>query len=224
MARRPLEREGIHLDGGRRTTQLMRNSLGVTVWGDPTITPLLRVALLATVSVLPLPTIGQAQAVDSTGPGLMPLCDTTADSTSGWTEEHGGSARLRFTMRLPPNLDQAFSISTGPTATGEFRQDHRSITWFVFSDSRGALSMSGIEFRHRCYLSIGPHIVQYGSSHRAGIYFAWALWTWPAANRGRTLVMYASGPDSLWQSQALAAFHSVRVDTLDLIPPVEPKR
>jgi hypothetical protein len=28
VARRPLEREGICLDGGRRTTQLMRDSLG----------------------------------------------------------------------------------------------------------------------------------------------------------------------------------------------------
>jgi hypothetical protein len=28
VARRPLEREGIYLDGGRRTTQLMRDSLG----------------------------------------------------------------------------------------------------------------------------------------------------------------------------------------------------
>ena len=28
MARRPLEKEGICLDGGRRTTQLMRDSLG----------------------------------------------------------------------------------------------------------------------------------------------------------------------------------------------------
>jgi hypothetical protein len=28
VARRPLEREGLYLDGGRRTTQLMRDSLG----------------------------------------------------------------------------------------------------------------------------------------------------------------------------------------------------
>jgi len=28
VARRPLEREGVYLDGGRRTTQLMRDSLG----------------------------------------------------------------------------------------------------------------------------------------------------------------------------------------------------
>ena len=28
MARRPLEKEGLYLDGGRRTTQLMRDSLG----------------------------------------------------------------------------------------------------------------------------------------------------------------------------------------------------
>jgi len=30
VARRPLERERIYLDGGRRTTQLMRDSLGIT--------------------------------------------------------------------------------------------------------------------------------------------------------------------------------------------------
>ena len=30
MARRPLEREQVYLDGGRRTTQLMRDSLGST--------------------------------------------------------------------------------------------------------------------------------------------------------------------------------------------------
>jgi hypothetical protein len=28
VARRPLEREGLYLDRGRRTTQLMRDSLG----------------------------------------------------------------------------------------------------------------------------------------------------------------------------------------------------
>ncbi len=32
MARRPLERERIYLDGGRRTTQLIRNSLGGNPW------------------------------------------------------------------------------------------------------------------------------------------------------------------------------------------------
>ena len=31
MARRPLERERVYLDGGRRTTQLMRDSLGRTM-------------------------------------------------------------------------------------------------------------------------------------------------------------------------------------------------
>ena len=31
MARRPLERERIYLDGGRRTTQLMRDSLGSAI-------------------------------------------------------------------------------------------------------------------------------------------------------------------------------------------------
>ena len=35
MARRPLERERVYLDGGRRTTQLMRDSLG----GTPVQTP-----------------------------------------------------------------------------------------------------------------------------------------------------------------------------------------
>ena len=33
MARRPLEREQVYLDGGRRTTQLMRDSLGSTTKG-----------------------------------------------------------------------------------------------------------------------------------------------------------------------------------------------
>ena len=28
VARRPLDKEGVYLDGGRRTTQLMRDSLG----------------------------------------------------------------------------------------------------------------------------------------------------------------------------------------------------
>ena len=35
MARRPLEKEDLCLDGGRRTTQLMRDSLGsVMIYGD----------------------------------------------------------------------------------------------------------------------------------------------------------------------------------------------
>ena len=39
MARRPHEREGVCLDGGRRTTQLMRDSLGGTQ-GLPSVAPL----------------------------------------------------------------------------------------------------------------------------------------------------------------------------------------
>jgi len=34
VARRPLEREQVYLDGGRRTTQLMRDSLG-SATSDP---------------------------------------------------------------------------------------------------------------------------------------------------------------------------------------------
>jgi hypothetical protein len=34
VARRPLEKEGLYLDGGRRTTQLMRDSLGTPAMHD----------------------------------------------------------------------------------------------------------------------------------------------------------------------------------------------
>ena len=91
------------------------------------------------------------------------------------------------------------------------------------SASDGAFSTSGMERRHRCYLSIGPHIVQYSSARRADLYFAWALWTWKGENRGRSLFMYASGLDSLWQVRALVALRSVRVDTLDYMPNSAPR-
>src|SRR6266511_4348466 len=133
----------------------------------------------------------QGQAVDTTGSDLMLPCDTTADSTIGWKTVRASTFRLRFTMRVPPEMENTFSISSGSMSTGEYRKGDHTITWLMAGASGGAFSTSGVERRHRCYLSIGPPIVQYSSARRADLYFAWALWTWKGENRGRSLFMYA---------------------------------
>ena len=46
MARRPLEREEVYLDGGRRTTQLMRDSLGGGTTKMPARALILRILLV----------------------------------------------------------------------------------------------------------------------------------------------------------------------------------
>jgi len=67
VARRPLEREEVYLDGGRRTTQLMRDSLG----SSPTM------------ALRHLIALGILTACSPKGPAAMVLTGQVVDSVNG---------------------------------------------------------------------------------------------------------------------------------------------
>ena len=172
--------------------------------------------------------IGQVPTTRARGDttGSASPCDTAAVAVDMWPDVAVGGPSMRFRMRVPPESFEVLQQSTGSLTFAEFRagRGDRSLSYAMLGAGAGGTVTSGpqLSVARRCYRTVGPHIVQYWATRVGDVYLAGALWTWPGQSGGRSLHMHAAGPDSEWQSRALAAMRSVVVDTLQWRPASRP--
>jgi hypothetical protein len=132
VARRPLEKEQVHLDGGRRTTQLMRDSLGRACPVRTLSFSSLATAILLSpaVATAQRPALGfTIQHVFDAGPGVERSCLESGHSTGvGGRLSVGVLARfvsVAFTTRAYVLESAATCVDGFPPPDGTYVEDDR---------------------------------------------------------------------------------------------------
>ena len=154
MARRPLERDGVSLDGGRRTTQLMRDSLGAMRPPDLAIVAF-TLMCLSGCHHGPQTAIfsGCTPATPPIGPaGYLELFR----SSNGDTSLTPALGRLVLFVRWSSDsLDQASGPLNGAIAQLTGISSHTDSTALLTRDSGGPPTVS---LRHGTYRVVVRHI------------------------------------------------------------------